>query len=428
MNSKEDVASLRDQDMEKLAEAFNSRKKVINKLDFSENSLSSFILPSNIGKNNQSTRGENIKSLTARMGRFFSNLNLRNIQEVDFSKNPNLSLSCLNGFFNSATLCQNLKKLNISQTSFFSGVTNISIFLKNINNIEELDFSNSHFSALKKNKMDNIKKHINTKLVFLKKVDLSGNLYYANTEPFHDFIFGIMCSKTITDLNISNINSLEENLNEEFTKNLGENTALRKLNISSCRLPRKLDLFTEVLKKNNTLQDLNLANNFNKYLPQEQKQAFATALKDNYTLQKLTLFQELDDELKETLDRNKRISEKSKILFGEEGVGELMLGRKIKELNVTLQKSFPPEKTQEIIDIVLTNCIFIENIKSAKVEMAMEKISIDEFPEGSPQRALITKEVNDFLTSITKKRSAESDAPSSIPGSARLGGAKRARV
>jgi hypothetical protein len=183
------------------------------------------------------------------------------------------------------------------------------------------------------------------------------------------------------------------------------------------------------------LQDLDLSFDFRETSP-EQYGAFITALKDNYTLQNLNIdpnlintSPELNEQLKAILDRNKKISEKSKILFGEDKDGDLKLGRKIKELNFHLQNFLSPEKTQEIMDIVLTNCIFIENIKSAKVEMAMEKISIDEFPEGSPGRALINKEVSDFLTSITtKKRSAESDVPSSIPGSARLGGTKRARV
>jgi len=60
-------------------------------------------------------------------------------------------------------------------------------------------------------------------------------------------------------------------------------------------------------------------------------------LKDNYTLQNLTM-QNINDKLRETLDRNKNISKQSKILFGEEENGDLTLGRKIKELNVALQK------------------------------------------------------------------------------------------
>ncbi len=424
MSSKND-GPLADADMENLAKAFNSREKIINKLDFSDNFFCTFSLPCLKGSNNESTRAQTKCSFTKRMKKFFENLKLDNLEEVDFSKDPNLIFQPLESFFVS-TSCRNLKKLNVSNTSFFRGVFSANKFIQNINdNIEELNFSGSNLHNLKIAQLNIIAKHLKrTKLI---KIDLSNNTkdYDFNNgfENFRQFIFEIMDSKTITDLNISGNNIQEEVFNVNFARKLEENPTLRKLNISSDIFYGKLDLLTEVLKKNNTLQDLNVADNFNKYLPQEKRQSFATALKDNYTLQKLTIFQELYDELKETLDRNKRISEKSKILFGEEGVGELMLGRKIKELNVTLQKSFSPEKTQEIIDIVLTNCIFIENIKSAKVEMAMEKISIDEFPE----RALINKEVNDFLTSITKKRSAESGVPSSIPGSARLGGAKRTR-
>jgi hypothetical protein len=191
---------------------------------------------------------------------------------------------------------------------------------------------------------------------------------------------------------------------------------LTSTTITDLNIPHKIyseedfKLFSNALKDNNTLQNLVLDSIFD-FIP-SQEIVLTQILKDNYTLQNLTM-QNINDKLRETLDRNKNISKQSKILFGEEENGDLMLGRKIKELNVALQKFLTPEKTQAIVDTVLTNCIFIENIKSSKAPMAMEKISVDEFPEGSEERALITKAVNDFFISLSKKRSAESDLPSS---------------
>ena len=407
------------QDMENLAKAFNKRDATIRKLDF-RNIFFSFC---SAQYHIQQHWAQRKTSFTNKMERFFSNLKLNNLEEVDFSSKQcyekhRLQISFVKKFFESDILCKKLKKLNVSSTDFFSGHTAINNFLKNIKNIEELNFSNSNIFDLDDRKLLKIQNHLKKELKFLKKVDLSSNLLQVKTEEYCcTFICEIMKSETITDLNISNNQYLKKNLTL-LAKNLGGNTTLRKLNLSNSKITSKIDLFAEALKKNNTLQDLDLSFDFRETSP-EQYGAFITVLKDNYTLQNLNIdpnliniSPELDEQLKAILDRNKRISEKSKILFGEEGVGELMLGRKIKELNVTLQNSFSPEKTQEIIDIVLTNCIFIENIQSSKIAMVMEKISVAEFPERSQERTFISDAVNDFLTSITKKRPAESHGPS----------------
>jgi ankyrin repeat protein len=418
------------QDMENLAKAFNKRDATIRKLDF-RNISSSFHSTQYHRQNWKQIKA----SFTNKMERFFSNLKLNNLEEVDFSSkqryaNHNLQISFVKKFFDSDILCKRLKKLNVSYTKFFSGQSAINNFLKNIKNIEELNFSSSNIFDLDKEKLLKIQNHLKKELKFLKKVDLSSNLPQVKTEEYCcTFICEIMKSETITDLNISDNRYLKKDLTL-LAKNLGENTALRKLNLSNPWITSKIDLFAEALKKNNTLQDLDLTFNFLESSP-EQYGAFITALKDNYTLQNLNIdpgliniSPELDEQLKAILDRNKKISEQSKILFGEEKDGDLKLGREIKELNFHLQNFLSPEKTQEIMDIVLTNCIFLENIQSSKTAMVMEKISVAEFLEGSEERVLIAKAVNDFLTSVTKKRPAESHEPS---GSVRGAGISRGK-
>ena len=418
------------QDMENLAKAFNKRDATIRKLDF-RNIFSSFHSTQYHRQNWKQIKA----SFTNKMERFFSNLKLNNLEEVDFSSkqryaNHNLQISFVKKFFDSDILCKRLKKLNVSFTNFFSGQSAINNFLKNIKNIEELNFSSSNIFDLDKEKLLKIQNHLKKELKFLKKVDLSRNLPQVKTEEYCCiFICEIMKSETITDLNISDNRYLKKDLTL-LAKNLGENTALRKLNLSNPWITSKIDLFAEALKKNNTLQDLDLTFDFLESSP-EQYGAFITALKDNYTLQNLNIdpgliniSPELDEQLKAILDRNKKISEQSKILFGEEKDGDLILGRKIKELNFHLQNFLSPEKTQEIMDIVLTNCIFLENIQSSKTAMVMEKISADEFPEGSLERTFISDAVNQFLTSVTKKRPAESHEPS---GSVRGAGISRGK-
>ena len=221
------------QDMENLAKAFNKRDATIRKLDF-RNIFSSFHSTQYLQQN----WAQRKTSFTNKMERFFSNLKLNNLEEVDFSSKQcyekhRLQISFVKKFFESDILCKKLKKLNVSSTDFFSGHTAINNFLKNIKNIEELNFSNSNIFDLDDRKLLKIQNHLKTELKFLKKVDLSSNSEQVKTGEYCcTFICEIMKSETITDLNISNNQYLKKNLTL-LAKNLGGNTTLRKLNLSN---------------------------------------------------------------------------------------------------------------------------------------------------------------------------------------------------